>query len=333
MSDRDGPPGWSDDAPVELLTSSSDRAGIDERLDGGVRRSGRWARRHPGWVLGAAVVALGGVALGVYLARRPPPEAPVLVSIQSLGGGSQYLVEPQTPGEEIRPVGIVGPGLTDPTSTIGRTTSTGPGLGNLGARVDCAGTWWEGRPEDYRARVERTDAYGRVRTYDAAIEGASGGDVWWSQVRHQCLSRAVSGLQPAPAEVVTEPDRRGLVVTAHLVNPNPFPLGLAVLAYGRALLAWSGEERAAIPAGGSGDLVARMTFDCSDRSPSLPAPGLEGGGDTAPVLGVPVGLVIAPPADGGDPDRRFGDGISGYSVVPLQPAAVQRIEQAVTAAC
>jgi hypothetical protein len=175
------------DEPVELLASSSDRTSVEERLHGVARGGGGVARRHPWWAAVLVVVLVGGVAAGVYLVRRPPPMSTTIdVTVASSGGDGQYLVELHSPGEELNVVGIVGPGLADPRSTIGRVTANGPGLGHLDAVIDCSGGWEQGRPVDYRVRVLHTDDRGREATYDVPFDRDQD---WWSLVQITCSSQ------------------------------------------------------------------------------------------------------------------------------------------------
>ena len=153
-----------------------------------------------------------------YLVTRPPPADPVVdVSIAGFASGVSsdfdalhrsraeltYQVTAHGAGDVDTAVGIVGPGLRSPASSISKVKPGLPRVGTLGATVDCADPrWWAAKDADYRARVRRTDTYGRVTTYDAPL--GSSGAVWHFGVRRNCLrtsSRRCSASSVRPRDL------------------------------------------------------------------------------------------------------------------------------------
>jgi hypothetical protein len=187
----------------DLLSSSTDEPWAEDRLRQALERSGAlaWTRRHR-LLLGGLAALLVVVAAGAgYILTRPPAVDPVVdVSIVGFGSGALsdfdalrgsrreliYQLTAHAAGDVDTAVGVVGPALSNPTSSISKVKLGLPRVGTLGATVDCADSgWWVAKDADYRARVRRTDTYGRVTTYDAPL-GPSGA-VWHVGIRSICL--------------------------------------------------------------------------------------------------------------------------------------------------
>jgi hypothetical protein len=170
-----------------VLTSSGDEPRAEDRLRTALERSGAlgWVGRHRLLLGGLAVVLVAGTATAAYVVTRPPPLDPVVsVGVADFRSGTSsnydaqgrsrvemtYQVTARVAGDVDTPLGVVGPGLSHPTSSISKVTFGLPGVGTLGATVNCLDPkWWAAKDGDYRVRVHRTDTSGRVTTYDAPL--------------------------------------------------------------------------------------------------------------------------------------------------------------------
>ena len=278
---------------VDLISSASDDPRAGDRLRTSVTRSSpvRWALRHRLILTGALVIVLGVAAGVVYVATRPPPVDPVVAlhviafptgeTHEVDGQGQQrvslsYQVTALVAGDVVTLVGVVGPGLSEPTSTIPPVHHGLPGLGNLGATIECADAgWWDATDADYHLRVVRTDAYGRATTYDAPLGDSSLGPsahTWATGVGLTCFEAFMQSLQPAAASGVVA---AGGHVTGSLEVRNttaqPVRLGVADDDDGR-LLVREGPVIVVAP-GASGWLsFDASASDCSAQGPRLSTP-------------------------------------------------------------
>ena len=161
-----------DGSAPEVLAAGSEQLGIDEEVQAAFEGSAlvAWIQGHRLLLGGIGCLAVL-VAAGVhYVATRPPALDPIVhVSYVALQGTqtwvsdvdaqgrprawSEYVVSTRVPGDVDVLIGVIGPGLVDPTSTITEVTSTHPGIGNIGATVSCAdSSWWSAKDSDYRGR-------------------------------------------------------------------------------------------------------------------------------------------------------------------------------------
>jgi hypothetical protein len=215
-----------------------------------LERSGAlaWPGRHRR-LLGGLTALLVVVAVGVeYLVTRPPPPDPVVdVAVVGVDQGTSssdfdaqgrvrarlsYQVTAHAVGDVITALGVVGPGLSNPTSTIPRVRFTLPKAGTLGATVDCSDSaWWSAKDADYRARVRRTDTHGGVTTYDAPLDQSNAS--WHNGVRGSCLTSFFEALPAATGTASAIPGKHALRVTLTLTNPSrdrvPRPVDAAAL--------------------------------------------------------------------------------------------------------
>ena len=280
---------------AEVVASANDAPRLGERLASARRRAGigPWARRHL-VLLGGVTAGLALAAAGVaYLVTRPPPVDPVVhVVVAGFASGASveigeqgdlsvsadYQITTLDPGAVTSPLGIVGPGLMAPTSSIARVEAGTPGLGRLGASVSCADpAWWDATEADYRARVVRTDSYGRVTTYDAPLGGSPLGDVnhlWRVLIRQLCLFDVVQGLPPAAATgaVDARGDRIDVSVTvAHQSRQPPLAAAARSSTTGGCEGSSSGQP-VLVPPGGAAELTTTIqASDCRNGVPSIPS--------------------------------------------------------------
>jgi hypothetical protein len=203
-----------------------------------------WLGRHR-LLLGGLAVLLVVAAVGAgYVVTRPPDVVPAVnpvVDVSLVGSESAtssdfdsherlrtklgYQLTAHTAGDVVTALGVVGPGLTDATSTISKVTAGPSKSGTLGATVDCSGsTWWAAKDADYRFRVKRTDAYGRVTTYDAPLGKSA--LRWWALVRESCLRTFFDTLPPAVGSASTVASPHLVKVTLRLKNPSKHNLWL-----------------------------------------------------------------------------------------------------------
>jgi hypothetical protein len=270
-----------------LLTSSGDEQRAEDRLWNALGRSGAlaWTRRHRRLVGGLAAVLVVLAALTTYVVTRPPPADPVVdVSVAGFASGATsdfdalsrsraeltYQVTVHGADDVDTAVGVVGPGLRNPTSSISKVKFGLPRVGTLGATVDCSDPrWWAGKDADYRARVRRTDTYGRVTTYDAPLGPSAA--VWHFGVRRACLRNFVATLPPAVASASVVPGKHKVVVTLTMTNPSRHALWVRAAPLGTEIVTTTGGALRPLPAGGSASVeMSIRAADCASGTPHVP---------------------------------------------------------------
>lgn len=275
---------------LDLLISPADEP-REARLRQALERSGAlaWPGRHR-MLLGGLVALLVVVAVGVeYLVTRPPPPDPVVdVSILALRDGTSsqdfdaqgrvraklsYQLTADVAGDVDQALGVVGPGLTNPTGSISTVKFRLPKAGTLGATVDCTdSTWWTAKDADYRARVRRTDTYGRVTTYDAPLGETNAS--WHNGVRGSCLGAFFDTLPAASASASAFPGRHVVKVRLTLTNPGRHDLWVLPATFADETVTGAGSLVLWTPlsAGGSASVTTSLhAADCSSgRPPSVP---------------------------------------------------------------
>jgi len=227
----------------EVLSAGAEELGIDEEVQAAFEQSPAvaWLGSHRLLlgVIGCLVVLL---AAGIhYVATRPPALDPIVrVSYEPLLGAqsrvsdvdargrprasSQYVVSTRVPGDLDVLVGVIGPGLVDPTSSITKVTSTHPGIGFIGATVSCAdSSWFSAKDSDYGVPVRRTDRYGRVTTYETPLDATTAID-WHGWVRHSCLAVFFRTLPSAIARPIPAQHPHEVDFTVTLTNPTTHAL-------------------------------------------------------------------------------------------------------------
>jgi hypothetical protein len=167
-------------------------------------------------------------------------------------------------------VGIVGPGLSNPTSSISKVKFGLPRVGTLGATVDCSDSrWWAAKDADYRARVRRTDTFGRVTTYDAPL-GPSGSR-WHYGVRRSCLRPFVATMPPAVASASVAPGKHYVEVTLTVTNPSRHALWVQAGPLDTEIVTTTGAPVRSLPAGGSASVeLSIRAADCASGTPHVP---------------------------------------------------------------
>jgi hypothetical protein len=179
-------------------------------------------------------------------------------------------VTAHVPGDVVTAVGVVGPGLTNPTSTIATVRVRLAKVGTLGATVDCAGSaWWSAKDADYRARVRRTDTYGRVTTYDAPLDQSNAS--WHNGVRGSCLSSFFEALPEASASAV--PGKHALQVTLTLTNPSRHDLWILPATFADETVTGAASHVlwTQLPAGGTASVASSLhAADCGSAVPHVP---------------------------------------------------------------
>jgi hypothetical protein len=271
----------------DLLTSSVDEPRAEERLREALERSRAraWVGRHRP-LLAGLVALLAFVAAGTwYVVTRPPPLDPVVnVSVVEFRDGASlefdsqnqartkmsYQVTAHVAGDVVAAIGIVGPGLTRPVSTIPTLKVGLPKAGSLGATVDCTdSTWWSAKDVDYRARVRRTDTYGRVTTYDAPL-GQSNAR-WHAGVRSTCLRSFVKSLPAAVGSASVGPGHHKVDVTLTLTNPTRHALWAQATPFGDETVTTTRGALTPLPAGGTATIKFSMrSVDCANGTPHVP---------------------------------------------------------------
>ena len=232
-----------DGGPQEVRPAGSQQLGIDVEVQGAFEGSAvvAWLGGHR-LLLGGIGILVVVLAAGIhYVSTRPPALDPIVhVSYVPLQGAqsrvldvdaqgrprasSQYVVNTRVQGDVDVLVGVIGPGLVDPTSSIRGVTSTHPGIGMIGATVSCAdSSWWSAKDGDYRVPVRRTDKYGRVTTYNTPLDATTAID-WHGWVRHTCLGVIFRTLPRAVAEPTPATRPHEVDFTLLLTNPTTHAL-------------------------------------------------------------------------------------------------------------
>jgi hypothetical protein len=279
--------GWQPAPPtLDLLVSPADEP-REPWLRQALERSGAltWPGRHRLLLSGLAAL-LVVVAVGVeYFVTRPPPiDLVVDVGVVGLDSGPSssdldsqgrvraklsYQLTAHAAGDVVTAVGVVGPGLTNPTSTISTVTFGHPLVGTLGATVACsAPTWWTAKDADYRARVRRTDSYGRVTTYDAPL-GESNAS-WHNGVRGSCLRSFFESLPEATGSATTVPGKQVVKVTLRLTNPSRHDLWVLPATFADETVTGAGSfvVWTPLPAGGTASVTTSLhAADCNSGTP------------------------------------------------------------------
>jgi hypothetical protein len=271
---------------LDLLVSPADEP-REPWLRQALERSGAlaWSGRHRLLLSGLAVL-LVVVAIGVdYVATRPPPVDPVVdVAVVEFDAGPSssdldsqgrvraklsYQLTAHTAGDVVTAVGVVGPGLTNPSSTISTVRSGLAKVGTLGATVDCsAPTWWTAKDTNYRARILRTDTYGRVTTYDAPLGDSNAS--WHNGVRGSCLRSFFEALPEATASASTVPGRNVVKVTLRLTNPSRHDLWVLPATFAEETVTGAGSfvVWTPLPARGSASVTTSLhAADCTNGTP------------------------------------------------------------------
>jgi hypothetical protein len=272
---------------LDLLSSSEDEPRAEDRLRNALERSTAlaWTRRHRLLVGGLAAVLVVVAAGAGYVVTRPPPVDPVVdVSIAGFASGTSadfdalrgsraeltFQLTVHGAGDVDTAVGIVGPGLSNPTSSISKVKFGLPRVGMLGATVHCSDLrWWASKDADYRARVRRTDTYGRVTTYDAPL-GPSGA-VWHFGVRRNCLRAFVATMPPGVASATVVPGKHKVVVRLTLTNPSRHTLWVQAGPLGTETVTTTGGVLRRLPARGTASVeMSIRAADCDIGTPHVP---------------------------------------------------------------
>jgi hypothetical protein len=344
---QDGARSWQRaDHGLDLLISSADEP-REPWLRQALERSGAlaWPGRHR-LLLGVSAAILLIVAVGAeYLVTRPPPPDPVVdVAVVGFdrgpyqGGSSQdfdaqgrvrakltYQVTAHVAGDVVTALGVVGPGLTNPTSTIPTVRFRLPKAGTLGATVDCSGsTWWSAKDADYRARVRRTDTYGRVTTYDAPLDQSEGS--WHNGVRGSCLRSFFEALPSASGTASALPGKDALKVTLTLTNPSRHNLWVLPATFADetvtgagALVVWT-----SLPSGGTASVTSSLhPADCSGGAPHVPFAKTPQG---APVRDRAMPMYLAE-------TRHPADWQTAGAWARLDPASAARLDRKLARLC
>jgi hypothetical protein len=273
---------------LDLLTSSEDEHRAEDRLWKALGRSGAlaWTRRHRPLVGGLAAVLVVLAAMTAYVVTRPPPVDPVVnVSIADFRSGTSsdydaqgrsrvsmtYQLTVNAAGDVDTALGVVGPGLTKPTSSLAKVKFRLPATGILGATVDCSEPrWWAAKTADYRVRVRRTDTHGRVTTYDTPLGRTSA--IWRSQVRAICLRTFFEALPPpVVVSASTLPGQHKLKLTFTLTNPSRHAVWVKAPDFPDETMIAEGGPWTPLPARGTASISTTIgPTDCASGRPRLP---------------------------------------------------------------
>jgi hypothetical protein len=240
--------GVSASSVEQLASSHVGRSTITERVACWLGRRGitSWVRAHRYAARGAAAAVLVVITAGVgFVASRPPPVAPFHLVVASEGDhglvslgetdlvwADSYAVSGLAPGDTDRVVGIVGPSLSSPTGPADVITTASQGfVVRLGAMLSCPASQWSlAADSSYRARVQRTDAFGRLTEADVPLSNAG---AWHRMVVQQCLLRLVEfDVLTARWGASVRPGSRVVDVSVDIRNPDKNPMWLSSESYG-----------------------------------------------------------------------------------------------------
>jgi hypothetical protein len=339
----------------ELVTSSADDARAGERLRESFGRTaaGAWVGRNRLMVGGLAALVVVVVAGAAYLTSRPPPLNPIVAitivefpdisnavagAVDSTGHpqlSRPYQVTGGAKGDVDRMIGLVGPGLSHPTSSIETVKLGLPGVGRLGATITCSdGSWWGANDSDYRARVRRTDTNGRVTTYDAPLGTSQFGPsdaAWHTRVRETCLRSFSRTIPRAAASVTAVADkqhadahgRREVDVLLTVTNPSPHTVWVTPLGdYSDVFDVRSGPWTA-LAHGGRSTVTESLLVACKRGEPKLPA-ALLTQDETTTDRGLPVRL-----SEKSKPGKS--DGVAVW--LRIVPASADLLDNQLAAMC
>ncbi len=344
MTEQPGPGESHGDAGAELLSSSSDDPTAEERVRTSAAFSGGrdWVRRHRVLLVGCVGVLVVAAGAVTYRNTRPPPVDPVIqVAVLgfSFGGGEfgvdeegrtrlsfTYQVTTGEDGDVNTVLGVVGPGLIDPSSTVGDVPYGLPGVGELGATVDCTDPgWWDAEDADFQVGVRRTDQYGRVTVGGVPLGDAQIGrwdTAWHDQVIRTCLGSYVRSLPP-PSSTTVSSDGSQVLITLTLANPGDHDIQALSTDFASAVLV-KPEPWVTVPAGGQATIrVSAVPTDCTGPAALVPAVPDEDGFPTAD-RGIPVQVSL---------EAERVDERRGYGWVTLAPAFADEVDAALATLC
>jgi hypothetical protein len=307
----------SEASSVEQLASSHvERSTITERVACWLSRRGitSWVRTHRRAARGGAAAVLVVITAGVgFVASRPPPVAPFHLIVTSDGDlglfslgetdlvwADYYAVSGLAAGDTDRVVGIVGPGLSSPTGPADVITTPSQGIDvRLGATLSCPASKWSLATDmNYRARVQRTDAFGRLTEADVSLSNAG---AWHRLVVRQCLLRLVEfDVLTARWGASVRPGSSVVDVSVDIRNPEENPIWLSSESNGPGVQSLPSPPTLLVP-----EAWTRWTTDLAVRD-CRSAPRLDQftlvdqNGMTASHVGLPVSVALtgnALPAD------------------------------------
>ena len=244
-----------------------------------------WLRRHRAALAATtAVLLVAGVATSAYLRGRPPEQdMTVAVAVEDWapldgGGGlssdgsgtlsAAYRALPLTAGTRIRILGIEGPGIrvTRADQRSDRPEEDGSSVADVVAVVGCDGLRLEGATsDDYRLRVQQTDAYGRTTTGSATVPALTA-EQWVGAVVGPCVQQQVT------ERVVTKGVRvsgdvaaRSITAVVSLHSGYDHDLILTPSMSGQSTAVFTAADQTFVAPGSDVDVPVRMRVtDCSD---------------------------------------------------------------------
>jgi hypothetical protein len=234
------------DAPRrDDLLEGSDAVTWTERLESAGLTP--WLRRHRvALAATTAVLLVAGVATTAYLRSRPPAQDMTVsasvnnwVSDISNGSGvlssspgmlaSTYRATPGHPGDTLRILGVVGPGIRASTAhpLSDHAAEDGSVIADVTAVVGCDDpTTGAATANDFRLRIEQTDVYGRATTGLVDLPLVDAGQ-WVDSIVPPCVQQQLTELVPATATRITA-DIAARVITVDASVRNSFGRDLSV---------------------------------------------------------------------------------------------------------
>ena len=226
-----------DAPPATELLEGNDAVTWAERLENaGVTP---WLRRHRGALAaGAAAVLLLGAAGTAWVRTRPPEQLSAVdvtvydwvsdtggsSGIVDMGNGvlqSSYRVTPGSPGDTVRILGLVGPGiraskvLPHPSPSAEPATALADVSVVLGCDDPALATL---TAQDFHLRVEETDAYGRTTSGLAELPLTTSTQ-WIDYIAMPCMQQQISELVvPTRVAVTGSLPSRTLTTTVAVHN-------------------------------------------------------------------------------------------------------------------
>lgn len=332
------------DVEPELLTSSADEPTAEERVRRAVAGSGArgWLSRHRLLLAGSVGVLVLVAGVITYVSTRPPPVDPVIhvsvVGFMGGGGGdldaegrprrsATYQLTADVGGDVNSVVGVVGPGLTAASTTIGDVLYGRPQVGDLGAAIDCTDDgWWDAKDADYQVGISRTDQYGRVTVGGVPLGDTPVGpsDTFWhDDVVRTCVSGYFRTLPPPSTTTVSAGDGSQVDITLSFTNPGDHAIQVKVTDFAAEATVLPGPWTT-ISAGGQATVTVSAVSAGCDGGPARVTHVMADDGTGLPDRGLPLYLAV----DGDPADER-----QGYGWVVLTPAFADAVDAELAKLC
>jgi hypothetical protein len=279
-------------------------------------------RLHPLITATVAILALVAGGGSYYLTSRPPsPDglvhartfitqlSPSFDGVAGFSTEATLLVDQA--GYRAIGLGIVGPGLVDPTAAGPVATASTPAQVLANATLRCTSTPLTTTADAYRLRIKSTDSAGDSSVVDLSL-GPAGGQ-WRDYVASTCLSRLAATTVTVQRATVLDTTARDLTIALALHNNSPYDLTISAVQAGPDdVIQVSSARGANVSAYATATLSAIVRLEDCGRSAQVFRPG------SAAVIGMYTSV----------------PGLTGASFAPiLTPLVSRALQNAVNSQC